>query len=1254
MTIETITLCNITSLEGEHTIDFTKEPLRSAGLFAITGDTGAGKSSLLDAICLALYGTAPRLEQKKEQLSDEQKDLLLESVGMTASHDARAYLRRGAKEGWVTVRFTVPSGGTYEAGWKVGLTRNGTLRKVERYLDEISAKGKVTRIADGVSKTQEEVLRVVGLDYEQFSRTVLLAQGSFANFLKAHSADKSVLLEKLTGTKIYADISQKIYELKVAAEQEVSSEEAKLEGLQQGLLADEDVELLNNRDKLLKSEVQNFEQCKERTLRFLDWHTKNEELYKKYAEAMANSVAANNEYLLLRDKEKALSRYDAVFPFRSTYDAIKHLLLSIGQNKEAAQNIKEKQTLLEQQKEGASKELQRAKERKMSAETMLRSRSGDITRGHKLQGEISTLDAQYVEANKNFESAEKLQNSSQMDLQTRQQEAASLKTKLGALNLERQSLEVHRSMFENYQIITEKLKQYVAELNNYDKWAADYQEGQANEKKLKEQLKLVEETVFSQEGQLSTLRSNCLGHEQSIAHLSEVELNNAYSSSLQRKRLLEEAQTEWKKIRERYEKMSELRAAQQRRKRQIEQRSTEVLGAEKKEAELFERYEQLKEIFLLAQTDDVKKLRAKLEEGKACPVCGSAHHPYHTEVEQVSGERQQQLKKDYEDAEKDYKAQRTLLDGLRNEQRQYESKQMSESLLLENIEKEQKSAEDYWQKFAQLDDSFVECSSEVNSDARQTTIMMLLDAVERQIDESETKLKSYSFHRKELDALRKKLDDIEAKHDKEKKKKSDIETNITICQQSIKTFKGFMDKSTRTLEGYYSTLDNLITMSGWRDEDKFEEFTKRLGGHYENWVNINNNILTCERQQEVLHSKIDTLQDNLRQQDADTNAWRNKCAQLKELLTQKREEMLRLFGDDTPQGLTDKLQSKIDECNLEVEQQQQSFGELNQQLQQTQGEYTSLQHNGAQLEEDLRARRTELDVAITQFNRENEPLQQQELERIFEDTRDWQALRTEISACKDRKLLANQAMNDAEQAYNAWQAKADRPSEAEGEQPEALKILLPTLEDELQHRKNELNTIAHQLHRHNECIKDAESQCQKLALTKENATEWKRLDELFGSKTGKKFRDIAQSYTFSLLMQHANFHLQRLTPRYELNVVSGSLMLEVVDHDMLDERRLVNSLSGGETFVVSLALALGLASLSSSTLNIGSLFIDEGFGHLDEKSLAMVLDALSALEDNLGRKVGVVSHTEQIREQVFPQIKIVKKGTGGSSTIEVE
>ena len=132
---------------------------------------------------------------------------------------------------------------------------------------------------------------------------------------------------------------------------------------------------------------------------------------------------------------------------------------------------------------------------------------------------------------------------------------------------------------------------------------------------------------------------------------------------------------------------------------------------------------------------------------------------------------------------------------------------------------------------------------------------------------------------------------------------------------------------------------------------------------------------------------------------------------------------------------------------------------------------------------------------------------------------------------------------------------------------------------------------------------------------------------MFGSADGKRFRDLAQTLTFSFLVEHANHHLRRLTSRYQLNVLKGTLALEVIDHDMLDEHRFVHSLSGGETFIVSLALALGLASLSSNTLNIGSLFIDEGFGNLDEESLDLVLTTLSALEAGQGRKVGCCEAT---------------------------
>ena len=115
----------------------------------------------------------------------------------------------------------------------------------------------------------------------------------------------------------------------------------------------------------------------------------------------------------------------------------------------------------------------------------------------------------------------------------------------------------------------------------------------------------------------------------------------------------------------------------------------------------------------------------------------------------------------------------------------------------------------------------------------------------------------------------------------------------------------------------------------------------------------------------------------------------------------------------------------------------------------------------------------------------------------------------------------------------------------------------------------------------------------------------------------------------------------------------GTLTLEIIDRDMFDEHRYVSSLSGGETFVVSLALALGLATLSSHNLSIGSLFIDEGFGNLDHASLDLVMSALSNLENAQGRKVGVISHTDQIRSQIRPQIRLVKQPAGGKSKIEI-
>jgi len=165
---------------------------------------------------------------------------------------------------------------------------------------------------------------------------------------------------------------------------------------------------------------------------------------------------------------------------------------------------------------------------------------------------------------------------------------------------------------------------------------------------------------------------------------------------------------------------------------------------------------------------------------------------------------------------------------------------------------------------------------------------------------------------------------------------------------------------------------------------------------------------------------------------------------------------------------------------------------------------------------------------------------------------------------------------------------------------------------------------------------------------------WSRLSKVFGSADGKRFRQQAQQHTFAGLVARANTRLARFSPRYRLAVLPHTLTLEVVDCDMFDRTRYANSLSGGETFVVSLALALALSSLSGAGLPLSNLFIDEGFGNLDRQSLDLVMSALANLENDAGCKVGIISHTEQIRTGITPQVHLIPRHALGSSQIRIE
>ena len=173
------------------------------------------------------------------------------------------------------------------------------------------------------------------------------------------------------------------------------------------------------------------------------------------------------------------------------------------------------------------------------------------------------------------------------------------------------------------------------------------------------------------------------------------------------------------------------------------------------------------------------------------------------------------------------------------------------------------------------------------------------------------------------------------------------------------------------------------------------------------------------------------------------------------------------------------------------------------------------------------------------------------------------------------------------------------------------------------------------------------AQKQKAEVAKR---EWEEIADAIGGD-GKTLRKIAQCYTLRFLIEHANVEIRKFNSRYELQQVKNSLGIRVVDR--ADDVRDTTSLSGGETFIVSLGLALGLSSLSSRNISFENLFIDEGFGTLDPDTLATVIDSLAMLQSSQGKKVGVISHTDTMSERITTQIRIIKDGNSGSSHIEI-
>ena len=972
---------NLASLEGDFEIDFTVEPLLSAGIFAISGPTGAGKSTLLDTMCLALFARTPRTDQAKEnnvKLQDVSNEQLSQS-------DPRFLLRRGTSSGFAEVDFMALNGHRYRTRWSVARARdkeNGRLQnpRLALYNLDKEEEEQGTR-----SDLQARIIDLIGLTFEQFTRSVLLAQNDFSTFLKAEQGEKASLLEKLTGTELYSAISRQIFERNARAKEAFDLIQTRIQGIE--LLTDEEENDLRTRLAGTEKELQRVEKAKAEQ------------------QALQEAVRSIEQQITIRQRQQ-----------KEAADKLVHAteLLTVARH-EYEKGVEE-----QQQSEARFKSLQ---------QEILQARKLDIQLDTAIR-DLSHSEQQLKNVMLRKEEAEK------------KYQAAVLRRRQGAEEIAR--LTAWRERYKKKERIAEQLSALLLHLDA----ASATRSG-------------MEAAVRS----IETLR-------QEMAALNK-QLSDLQQTSANKQQALKRAEADYRNLEE-------------------ELKAVDAPALDKQIEKLRQEREQLLiEQARLEASGNIKDLRGRLQDGQPCPVCGSTHHPFANQVPVAP-----------------VSALTLQLQDLSNKKETY-----------------------------------------VAHTRHLTRLQQQLLQLHKELADSEAACKEMAG-KQQLAASR------------QEREEAIVKEQSTLLTQSL------------------SAADLLFGNSEWQKAwlQNPETFRKTLTDFARQWHENTEKLHQLERQE---------------------SAQKAECESLASFLPS-------------------------------LEKQAEESGQLHEK---NRAAFSSLQ-----------AERKKLLNGRSADSVEQEYIRR--MEELKERLKKLSATQTEQSGIADQtRGIADQIAKDLTEAsadllrrkaaLDKW--TADYLDSSGGEPLEVI----------LSRYTQEKTELAFRLRTQTENKAKVSGLQEELNVRRTESERWAKLNELAGSADGAKFRRIAQGYTLDILLNYANVQLRELTRRYRLERVPETLALQVIDRDMCDEVRTVHSLSGGESFLVSLALALGLSSLSSNRMRVESLFIDEGSGSLDAETLRVAMDALESLRTQ-GRKIGVISHVQEMTERIPVRICVNRAGNGRS------
>ena len=1152
MILQQLQIHNIASIE-DATIDFEAQPLADSEVFLITGKTGAGKSTLLDAICLALYASTPRLENTSMQgeMRDNEKDIKIK--------DPVQLMRRNTGEAFVRLTFIGSNDVHYEAQWSVARARNKVTGKIQnkkwalRNLDTDFTYTKDKEI-------REEIALAIGLDFKQFCRTTLLAQGEFTRFLNSKDDEKAEILEKITGVDAYSRIGAKIFEQTVEKKKIWEDSQQKIEGIQ--ILNDEEIAQKNNQLQQLDEQSQQLKTTLEKEQKKLRWLQQEQDIRQRKEQAKEDLAHV-----------KAIAESDETQQQEQTIALWNHTIEARTKMNEAASCAK---TILQQ--EAQLQSLEQIFRQIQGAQSYELQQEQSIALSIKKIDDYLAQEAPKVHLYENAQTLNTLIESF-------------LKNKKDAANNLQYANQIKKELNTQYQPKLENTKTMLEECQKtYNQQVIKAQEAETE----LEQLYLPQ--LRQQQEALKTLLNDIQAAKNLLELLHEEQNRHVLSK----------------------ENLVQLQNSIQEKEKQLQVLTQESHDAEIRKNALQLAYEKQRESI----NKWAKSIRMKLQIGDTCPVCQQRIEstlPHEDNIDALVIEAE----KLYKDAENEYNKILTSQNAIDSDIK----------ALKNSLANEQKVFAKCSESLAKATQKAQEAAKKIPEGENETQTLATLEKVSAQIAEAEVKekeakklrtlrdqkLQEYEVLRNGMLAAQQKVNDTQHRIELVEAQISLQTKDSEKAQNDIQTLIGEAEKlswkndwHTMLTEFGKEVEDGAITYKMNTEKQQklaaelkqFEEGNKNLAAVLDAIVKLmptrgtpSKEPLMLKRIPKVL-TRASELQSQItaalqqmnaaKEKEEDTKKW------LKEFM-EKKQEMLKDFSDKEQEILLDEnLLLQLDTLQqCDIAEKTEAINRIKQQLV---------------------SKQTVWD----------------ELEKAYQlHTGEYEALFDE-----EEKMPIGEKMSEEESLDTR------------------ISTSIASLEAQLSELGNQRGGIIRDLEIDRSNKAKVGSLLQESAQKKADFEKWSRLNQLLGDATGNKFRRIAQSYVLASLIHSANGYMRTLSDRYILKVVPGTFVISLEDAYQGYVSRAASTLSGGESFLVSLSLALALSDIGTQ-LSVDTLFIDEGFGTLSGEPLQHAVNTLRSLHSKSGRHVGIISHVEELKERIPVQIRVNQEGNNSSSTIEI-